>query len=585
MSEDVFLLVLSFWFLHWEGNGVYSLGSISGSAKKGVFMERDAMSFDVVCVGCGVATLSTVLRLLRRTGNGSGATPKSPPSVLVIDKGAKVGGHVLSGAVVDSRPFEELLSPEEFSALPKFSNVREESFMYLTEGGSLRVPWVPQQMRAEGLPIVSLSEVTRYLAGLCEKAGAEVYTGFSAVELLRENGRVTGVRIGDKGLGKNGEKRSSFELGPDLMAGVVVLGEGACGFLTERLIEEGGQAGPNPQTYAVGIKELIETPERKGAAGRIMHTFGHPLDAFTYGGGFVYCVTDTLTAVGMVTALDYRNPTLNPHDMFRLLKKHPKVHEFIAGGKVVEYGAKVLPEGGLNSVPGLVADGVVIVGDGGGLCNSLRLKGVHLAVQSGLSAGDTLAECRKNGDMSKAALMKYPERLRASASWKELERIKNVRASFRYGSIAGMASIGLGIVSRGLLPAGRMAIEVDMEAMKAVADIKPSRLPTKAEPADASIQLDRLSDVFFSKTLHEENQPSHLKILDSAKCVTCIQKYGAPCTLFCPGQVYVLKDDKQGIHIDFSNCLHCKTCQIKDPLHNIQWTPPEGGGGPGYSKM
>ena len=548
-------------------------------------MERDTMSFDIVCVGCGVSTLSTVLRLLKRVREGQAVASKPPPTVLIIEKGPVIGAHVLSGAVVDTKPLGELLSPEEFAALPKFTTVKEESFRFLTASGSYRVPWVPTQMRAAGFPIVSLSAVTRYLADLCEKAGAEIYAGFSAVELLRKDGRITGVRVGDKGWDKNGEKRSAFEPGPDLMAGTVVLGEGACGFLTEQLIAEDTQPGANPQTYAVGIKELIETPERKGATGTILHTFGYPLDTMTYGGGFVYCLSDTHTAIGMVTALDYRNPTLKPHDMFRLFKRHPDVRPFIAGGKVLEYGAKVLPEGGFHSVPGLVAEGAIIVGDGGGLCNSLRLKGVHLALLSGLAAGDTLFECWQNNDRSRTALLKYPERLKESVAWQELRVTRNTRAAFTYGTLPGMLTVGASMASGGLLPPGRLSLEPDWETMKAKADVAPCPVPPKTGPEEANLQMDVLSDVFCSKTHHEENQPSHLKIPDREKCKICIPKYGAPCTRFCPAQVYVLQDDQQGIHIDFSNCVHCKTCQIKDPLRNIKWTPPEGGGGPGYSKM
>ena len=548
-------------------------------------MERDTMSFDVVCVGCGVASLSTVLRLLNRVRGDQSGSQKTPPTVLVIEKAVSVGAHTLSGAVVDTKPLAELLSPQEFSALPQFATVKEESFQFLTPLGSRRVPWVLPPMRAEGFPIVSLSAVTRYLAGLCEKAGAEIYSGFAAVELLRDNGRITGVRLGDQGVDKKGEKKASFQPGADLTARVVVLGEGAFGFLSEQLIEQNRRAGSNPQTYAIGVKELIETPERKGAAGTIMHTFGYPLDPFTYGGGFVYCLSDTLTAVGMVTALDYRNPTLNPHDMFRLFKHHPSVRSFIAGGKVLEYGAKVLPEGGFHSVPDLVADGAIVVGDAGGLCNSLRLKGVHLAVQSGLCAGDALFEGWKNDDLSRATLMKYPERLKESPGWKELRGIRNVRACFTYGSIPGIMSVGMSAFTGGRLPPGRMALEPDREALKALAAVKPCQPPAKPDADEAGTQLDKLSDVFFSKTRHEEDQPCHLKIPDPEKCKICIVKYGAPCTLFCPGQVYVLKDDQQGIHIDFSNCLHCKTCQIKDPMDNIRWTPPEGGGGPVYSRM
>ncbi|MFZ4397749.1 MAG: 4Fe-4S dicluster domain-containing protein [Kiritimatiellia bacterium] len=548
-------------------------------------MDRDRMTFDIVGVGCGIATLSTVLRLLKRVRNDGAASSRPPPSVLIIEKGASIGAHSMSGAVVDSESLADLLTLDEFTALPRFATVQKESFQYLTASKALRVPWVPPLMQAEGFPIVSLSAVTRYLAGLCEKAGAEIYCGFPAVELLRENGRVTGVRLGDKGVDKDGKKRSMFLPGADLMARTVILGEGACGFLSEQLIEQDQMRGPNPQTYAVGIKELLEIPERKGSAGTIMHTFGYPLDSKTYGGGFVYCLSDTLVAVGMVTALDYRNPTLNPHDLFRLFKRHPRVQPFLAGGKVVEYGAKVLPEGGVHSVPGLVADGAILVGDAGGLCNSLRLKGVHLAVQSGLAAGDTLFACWQNGDWSKAALQKYPAQLQKSRGWKELEKIRNVRASFHFGTIPGMMSVGMSLGSAGMLPPGRLPLKPDWESMRALSSVTPCQLPPKTEGPESNQQLDKLSDVFFSKTHHEENQPSHLKIPDPEKCKRCIPKYDAPCTRFCPAQVYVLNDDKQGVHIDFANCLHCKTCQIKDPLQNIQWTPPEGGGGPVYARM
>ena len=548
-------------------------------------MDRDKMSFDIVGVGCGVATLSTVLRLLKRVRDDQSAPHKAPPTVLIVDKCAGIGGHSLSGAVVDTEPMADLLSLDEFAALPRFAAVKNESFQFLTKSGALRVPWVPPQMQAEGYPIVSLSQVVRYLAGLCEKAGAEIYCGFPAVELLRENGRIQGVRLGDKGVDKNGQKRSVFQPGTDLMAGTVILGEGACGYLTEKLLQENGMRGSNPQTFAVGIKELIETPERKGTAGTILHTFGYPLDMMTYGGGFVYHLSDTLVSIGMVTALDYHNPTLSPHDMFRRFKHHPDVLRHIAGGKVLEYGAKVLPEGGCHSVPQLATNGAIIVGDAGGLCNSLRLKGVHLAVQSGLAAGDTLFECWKNGDYSGAALQKYPERLQTTTAWKEIRNIRNVRASFNFGTLPGMVAVGMSMCSAGALPPGRMPLEPDYAPLKPRAAVKPCPLPAKVDAAEAGLQLDRLSDLFLSKTHHEENQPSHLKIPDPAKCKTCIEKYGAPCTLFCPAQVYSLREDKQGVHVDFSNCLHCKTCQIKDPLQNIQWTPPEGGGGPGYSRM
>ncbi len=548
-------------------------------------MEREQLTFDIVGVGCGVATLATVLRLLKRLREDPATAQRPPPSILILDKAASIGAHTLSGAVVDSESLADLLSLEEFTALPRLATVKQESFQYLTPTGTLRVPWVPPVMQAEGYPILSLAAVTRYLATLCEKAGAEIYCGFPATELLYQGDRVIGVRLGDKGVGKDGQKRSVYQPGAEIRAGLVILGEGGCGLLAEKLIQRHKLQGHNPQTYAVGIKELIETPAQQGTAGTILHTFGYPMDSRTYGGGFVYRLSDTLVAIGLVTALDYRNPNLNPHDLFRLFKQHPAIQPLLAGGKVLEYGAKVLPEGGFHSAPGLVVDGAILVGDAGGLCNSLRLKGVHLAVQSGLAAGDALAACWQKGDFSAAALQPYPQQLHTSGPWRELAQIRNVRACFHHGLLPGMLAVGASVISGGALPPGKMSFGTDAAAMQPMATARPCPTPPAPDASAAALQLDKLSDLFFSKTHHEENQPSHLKILDPAKCKLCIQQYGAPCTRFCPAQVYVLAPEQQAIHIDFSNCLHCKTCQIKDPLQNIQWTAPEGGGGPIYSKM
>lgn len=546
-------------------------------------MERDSMTFDVLCVGAGIASLTTALRLLKRVKKDGGGQP--PPGILIIDKGTDIGAHSLSGAVIDTEPFERLLDPAEFAALPIASKVQREEMCFLTQGSAFAIPWIPPAMRATGHPIISLSTVTKYIASLCEKAGAEVYAGFSGAELLEKDGRVVGVRVGDKGIDKAGQKRSNYEAGPDLLASAVVLGEGAFGLLTEKLIADRKLQGRSVQTYAVGVKEIVETPDRKGVAGTVLHTFGYPQDFSTYGGGFLYCMSDTLTAVGMVTALDYSNPTLNPHDQFRRYKQHPAILKYIKGGKVLEYGAKVLPEGGLHAVPGLAVDGAILVGDGAGLLDSLRLKGVHIAVESGIAAGDALFECWKAGEYSLAGLQRYGETLKQSEAWKQLQRVRNVRSSFGMGILPGMMGAGLSVLTNGSLPWDMTRHERDHQAMKPLSASHPMAPVPKPAAGEEALQLDRLSDVFFSKTHHEENQPSHLKILKPELCKECIRKYGAPCTLFCPAQVYTREEQSDGIRVDFSNCLHCKTCQIKDPLDNIRWTAPEGGGGPKYSNM
>ncbi len=416
-------------------------------------MTRESMTVDIVCAGAGVASLATALRLLRRVGSPGGL--RKPPHVVVFEKGAQVGAHVLSGAILDPEPLADLLTPEELAAVPVESLVKSEAMYRLSGKRAFRLPWVPPLMRNRGLPLVSLTKLTQYLGRLCEAAGAEIYTGFPAAELLRSGGRVIGVRIGDKGVDKQGRQKPNYEPGPHVEAKAVVLGEGPCGMLTEHLIVEQGLAGVNPQSYALGIKELIEIPARPGLAGAILHTFGYPHDAHTYGGGFVYCLSDTQVAVGLVTALDYHDPELNPHDAFRAFKAHPLIQAYIRGGTVIGYGAKMLPEGGLHSTPALVSDGVLVVGDSAGLLDSLRLKGIHIAIQSGIAAGDALFESWKSGDFSANALAAYPRGFQAMSGWRQMKRVKNVRACFARGTLPGMAGVGRAVAAGTDGPASR----------------------------------------------------------------------------------------------------------------------------------
>ena len=311
-------------------------------------MIRDSMTVDIVCIGAGVASLAAVLRLMKRVRESSDKIPH----VLVLEKGRAVGAHVLSGAILDPEPLTNLLSEEERAGMPVESVVLSEDFYYLTAEKALRLPWIPPPMRNKGLPLVSLSKIAQYLGQLCEKAGAEIHTGFAATELLQSGGRVVGVRIGDKGVDKRGNHKSNYAPGPDVFAKVVILGEGACGILTEQLIVERKMTGGrNPQSYALGIKEVIEAPPRPGRAGTIFHTFGFPLESRAYGGGFLYGLNDRQMALGLVTSLDYRDATLNPHDLFRSFKMHSRIQSLIAGGKVIGYGAKIIPEGGSMRFP------------------------------------------------------------------------------------------------------------------------------------------------------------------------------------------------------------------------------------------
>lgn len=542
--------------------------------------QASPLNVDILCVGAGVASLSTALALLRchkKTGGG-----KPPPRVVVLEKSRSIGNHVLSGAVIDPAAFEGLLNEEEIRRLPVEAHVTREAFRFLAGARvSLPIPWVPSMMRAHGFPIGSLSRITRYLAMLCEAEGAEIYCGFAVTEWLEdETGRIIGARTGPRGMNRSGQPKSNYAPSEEIRARAIVLGEGACGYLAERLIASHGMAACRPQTYALGVKELVEIPKNEARRGEILHTFGYPAATGDYGGGFVYHISATEVMVGYVYGLDYSRPETDIHALFRRYKAHPAIASHMAGGKVVAYGAKAIPEGGLFSVPNLVTDGALVVGDSGGLLDSLRIKGIHMAMQSGRLAGETLAAAWRAGDFGVARLAAYERALRDSPVWRQLQRVRNVRASFSKHMALGVAAVGCAWLTRGILPWWKVSMEPDPLTLR------PARRGGAAPFANLEVSLvspDRLTDVFLSGTIHEEDQPCHLLILDREKCAECITRYGAPCQHFCPAEVYRLEEGQ--IRADFSNCVHCKTCQIKDPYANIRWTPPTGGDGPRYTRL
>jgi electron-transferring-flavoprotein dehydrogenase len=523
---------------------------------------------DVLVVGAGPAGLAAAIAL-KRGARKSGRDGRL--RVLVLDKGRNPGSHALSGAIVDPSGFRGLLSDEEIAGLPFETRVTKESFRtLLCRRWSVKVPWVPPMMSSKGYPVGSLVKLVRYLADIAAKEGVEIHTGYAVTELLEENGRVVGARTGAKGLDKNGEKKSNYLAPEEIRAGTVILAEGGCGILTEKLIGGRRMHGTRPQTYALGIKELIEVPAGTQQAGEVMHTFGWPSDFNTYGGGFVYHVSETLVAVGYAYALDYSRAEIEPFELFRQFKSSAAVQKHIAGGKTVAYGAKVIPEGGFYSVPKLSAPGVLIAGDGAGLLDSLRIKGVHIAVQSGIAAAESI--------LTGAS---YETLLKRTSGWKEMRRVRNVRAGFCYGLPIGVAMAGLAWLTRGLLPFSRVPGLEEGDGKS----LEPLRCAGAGcpKPPVSPLMPDQLTDVFMSGTRHEENQPCHIRIADSGKCEQCMEKYGAPCTRFCPAEVYRVEGGR--VEIDFSNCLHCKTCMIKCPEGNVEWTFPQGGDGPGYTRM
>ena len=542
-------------------------------------MTTQPIQTDILCVGAGIASLSTALALLRTLKAQGGERPM--PRVTILEKSRSVGNHVLSGAVVDPSGFAGLLTDDELAKMPFDAHVTKESFhMLLGDSNSIKIPWVPPMMQAHGYPVGSLTKLTRYFAALCEQEGVEIFTGFAATELLEDDsGRVIGVRTGDKGVDHTGKQKSNFTSGEEIHAKVVVLGEGACGRLTEPLIARKGLQGQRGQSYALGIKEVIDVPADESRAGEIVHTFGYPADLRTYGGGFVYHVSPTQVMICYAYALDYARAEIDVHQLFRRFKAHPAIARHIQGGKAVAYGAKVIPEGGYYSVPKVVADGALIVGDSAGLLDTLRIKGIHLAAQSGRAAAAVLADCWNRGDFSLSALSAYGDRLTETSGWQQLKRVKNVRAPFSTHMALGVMSAGCAWATFGALPFWAVSMEPDHLGLEPLAKDSPPQPKINASP----VSPDRLTDLFMSGTIHDEDQPCHIKIKDRETCVECIRVYGAPCQRFCPAEVYRLEDGH--IHIDFSNCLHCKTCQIKDPYQNIEWTLPQGGDGPRYTRM
>ncbi len=544
---------------------------------------REVIECDVVCVGAGVAGLSCVLRLLKRAR----AEGKQPPTVLILEKGRQAGDHVLSGALVDMQSLAMLLSPEEAASLPVGVHVHKESLLFLTERRSWRLPLIPPPLRSVGCAIVSLSDVVRRLGELCEEYGAEIYAGMAVKETIVEDGVVKGVRLVDHGVDRAGRPKANYEPGAEVRARLTILGEGAAGILTSALIQDGVLAPPAEEpTYALGIKELIRIKPRPEVAGCIAHSFGYPLGKHDYGGGFIYGMTAERLAVALIVGLDYRDPDLDTHEMFRRFKRHPLVADLIAGGRVIGYGAKLIPEGGVRAVPGLTAAGVMVVGDAAGLVDGVRLKGVHVAVEAGVHAGDVIFECWQSDDWTAVRLADYERRLRISDSWRAMARFPTAHGWFQMGIPFGMAATALNFISGGRFPPANPWRREDRFLLKRDEVRRRSGSDRKGGRGPRELDLGILDDLYFSGTEHEEDQPSHLEIIDPRRCVDeCIPRYGAPCTRFCPAGVY--EDDREsgGIRIQASNCLHCRTCRLKCPLDNIRWHVPEGGGGPRYKGM
>ncbi|MEN9847989.1 MAG: hypothetical protein RL368_729 [Pseudomonadota bacterium] len=543
-------------------------------------MERDVMEYDVVIVGAGIAGLSAAIRLVQLN-----AAQGQELSVCVIEKGSEVGAHILSGAVFEPHALDELIPDWKEKGAPLNTPAKEDNFLFLNEKKSFRLP-TPPQMSNHGNYIISLANLCRWLAKQAEDLGVEIYAGFAAAEVLyNEDGSVKGVATGDMGIGKDGKPTDSHQVGVELHAKQTLFAEGCRGSLTKTLFERFKlREGVDPQTYGIGIKELWEVPPAQHQLGKIVHTIGYPLDTKTYGGSFLYHLENNQVALGFVIGLDYENPYLNPFEEFQRYKNHPAIRAVLEGGRRIAYGARALSEGGFQSIPKLSFKGGLLIGDAAGFLNVPKIKGSHTAMKSGMLAAEAIFEHLKTHEDLLGEVSTYRTALEKSWLWNELYTVRNIRPSFRWGLWAALAYSALDTyVFRGRAP-WTLHHHDDHLALKEARFCKKIEYPKP----DGKVTFDKLSSVFISNTNHEENQPAHLKLKDVTVPISInLAKYDSPEQRFCPAGVYeIMQENEQArLQINAQNCVHCKTCDIKDPTQNINWVVPEGGGGPNYPNM
>src|SRR3954470_1965573 len=581
-------------------------------------MERESIEMDVLFVGAGPASLSGALHLSRLISEHNEAVEKGARKgkplgeiqIAVIEKGATVGAHILSGAVMDPKALKELIPDFLEQGAPVESPVNEDYFMYLTKTRAIKSPVTPPPLKNHGYYIVSLNRLTAWLGEKCEEAGVNVFPEFPGADLIYdENDRVIGVRTGDKGIDKEGKPKENFEPGVDLLAKVTVLGEGPRGSLAKQLIQRLNlNEGRSPQVYSIGVKELWELPDDRYPAGTVTHTLGFPSDAHTYGGGWIYGMQNRIINIGYVTGLDYRDPLLDPHAEFQRFKQHPFLARLLEGGKMIRYGAKTIVAGGYFAMPQLYADGLLLVGDCAGFLNSQRLKGIHAAIKSGMLAAEAIFEALQAGDYSANQLQRYNQLVQESWIIPELRKVRNFHAAFRHGRWLGLVNSGMqfltggrawGLLNRDESQAGHR----EMKKLSSLGYQMPNGDGLAQRYTDlkfdGKLTFNKLTDVYHAAVGHDEDQPAHLHVLDTNICATrCAEEYGNPCQRFCPAAVYEMVDVSSAgavqenggaparrLQINFSNCVHCKTCDIMDPYQIINWVTPEGGGGPDYKGM
>ena len=551
--------------------------------------ERETLEVDVLIVGGGPAGLSAGLRLAQLQKQKGG----EPLAIAVIEKAASAGQHQLSGALLDPSTLRDLVPDFLARGAPLTQEVHHDNIYFLTPESKFRLPITPPPFQNHGNFIISLNQFAKWLSEQVEAEGVDLFMGFPGQHVLFDGERVIGVRTGDRGLGKDGRPKGAFEPGADIHAKVTIFADGPRGHLTKQLIQTLHlSAESEPAQFAIGLKELWDIPKDRLAPGTVIHTLGYPLRDEEFGGSWLYVLPDGRISIGFVVGLDYKDPLFDPHAAFQHFKRHPFITNILDGGTIVRYGAKALPEGGWNTQPRLHFDGGVIVGDAANFVNSTRLKGIHLAMRSGMLAAEAAFDAVRSGDTSSASLARYKELVDASAIKTELYPVRNVHQAFGAGTMFGGAYAGIAMFTNGNgLP--DVSGHPGHQALQTIADYygmtkRDILVPSNAAPIDRKITFDKVTGAHYSGTHHDEDQPVHLLVQTDVCHSICGPEYGHPCVRFCPANVYEMVDNGAGglkLQINASNCVHCKTCDIMDPYGVITWVAPEGGEGPSYDGM
>jgi electron-transferring-flavoprotein dehydrogenase len=548
----------------------------------------DIVSTDVLIIGGGPSGLAASIHLadiLKKRGLKG--------RILLIEKGKSIGSHIISGAVIKPSVFKELLPEADISEIPLTSRVTKDRTILLGEKGSMALPFHIPYMSNKGNYTVSLGQICRYLAVKAQEKGVEIYPGFAVDEILYKDGKVIGAKTKDTGIDHHGNQLENFQAGTSIEAKITIFAEGTRGSLTKTLIKKFDlNKGRNEQVYSLGCKELWTVPEGNIAAGQIYHTMGYPLNLDEFGGGFIYGLKDNKVAVGLVVGLDYKDPSFDVHDAFQVWKTTGFVSKILKGGRLLEYGAKTLPEGGYYSIPRLYVDNALIVGDSAGLLAMPALKGVHLAIKSGMLAAETTANALANNDTSEKSLREYETLLHGSIIHKELYPVRNFRQGFAKGEIIGALHFATQIITGGAGFFGRLISHPDYQTTQKISEFKKKPFKDRFKGQlefDKVLTFDKATDVFYSGVYHDEQQVVHLQINDRDKFNAInIEEYGAPEQFFCSSEVYELHVSKTGekeLRIHAENCMHCKTCDIKSPEEGITWLVPNGGNGPDFQNM